>query len=436
MRQLYSQTRFQDKVPSIYINAWESDFSKDHLLVIVSEFLEQVKLVDSSQHLKGLINYAFEKFKWLTNKSVKLIGGVASLATQKGAFYTVAKDLQFKEKDNSSDLSSLYLEQKKAVNELRAILAEVVLATEHKQVLIYVDELDRCRPNYAIELLETIKHIFDVEGMIFIVATDTEQLSHSVNAIYGESFDGAEYLSRFFERSAKLPEPDKFMFALFLIENSNIESYLDDLFFPMKDEGKEAKEYLAAILCNISNYYGLTLRRLKQLFEKYESIVLTLDKNKKFESVLLIQLLCEFSHPDFTFSYSKKREGKNTYSLELRDKYKNYNGNKNSSLLFAAMINESLDDSANDMDEYLSNILKILKGLNSKGFEFNSQLKNLIDGEVTRINFGRSGTNNPYSLKEKIYIDFQKEMKRFPHQVDYLSFDEYFNYVELAANIS
>ena len=91
LRQLYSQTRFQDKVPSIYINAWESDFSKDPLLVIVSEFLEQVKLVDSSQHLKGLINYAFEKFKWLTNKSVKLIGGVASLATQKELFTQLPK---------------------------------------------------------------------------------------------------------------------------------------------------------------------------------------------------------------------------------------------------------------------------------------------------------------------------------------------------------
>ncbi|MEL0615029.1 P-loop NTPase fold protein, partial [Marinomonas arenicola] len=49
---------------------------------------------------------------------------------------------------------------------------------------MFVDELDRCRPSYAVEMLESIKHIFDIKGIVFVVATDSEQLQHGVKAIY------------------------------------------------------------------------------------------------------------------------------------------------------------------------------------------------------------------------------------------------------------
>ena len=65
-------------------------------------------------------------------------------------------------------------------------------------LFILIDELDRCRPNYAIELLENIKHIFDIPGIVFIVATDSKQLSHSINAVYGSKFASEKYLKRFF----------------------------------------------------------------------------------------------------------------------------------------------------------------------------------------------------------------------------------------------
>jgi len=55
-------------------------------------------------------------------------------------------------------------------------------------MFILIDELDRCRPTYAIELLENIKHLFDIEGLYFIIATDSTQLSYSINAVYGNKF--------------------------------------------------------------------------------------------------------------------------------------------------------------------------------------------------------------------------------------------------------
>lgn len=65
-------------------------------------------------------------------------------------------------------------------------------------LFIIIDELDRCRPDYAIRLLEEIKHFFDVPGVAFVIALHGSQLAKSINAVYGPEFDSASYLRRFF----------------------------------------------------------------------------------------------------------------------------------------------------------------------------------------------------------------------------------------------
>ena len=54
-----------------------------------------------------------------------------------------------------------------------------------KKLLIYIDELDRCRPTFAIETLEAVKHFFDLENVIFVFSLDLKQLQHSIATIYG-----------------------------------------------------------------------------------------------------------------------------------------------------------------------------------------------------------------------------------------------------------
>ena len=87
------------------------------------------------------------------------------------------------------------------------ILANSLEQTDGERVqpiVVIVDELDRCRPDYAISLLEEIKHLFDVPGITFLIALHGEQLTHSINAVYGEKFNGSAYLRRFFSRTYKL----------------------------------------------------------------------------------------------------------------------------------------------------------------------------------------------------------------------------------------
>ena len=68
-----------------------------------------------------------------------------------------------------------------------------------------IDELDRCRPPYAIETLEVAKHIFNADGVVFALGLHRQQLTASIKAVYGQDFDAVGYLERFFDLSASLP---------------------------------------------------------------------------------------------------------------------------------------------------------------------------------------------------------------------------------------
>jgi len=74
-------------------------------------------------------------------------------------------------------------------------------------LFILVDELDRCRPTYAVQLLERVKHLFDVDGVVFVFGTNADQLQHSIAGAYGPNFDGFRYLKRFFDRTYVFDEP-------------------------------------------------------------------------------------------------------------------------------------------------------------------------------------------------------------------------------------
>lgn len=76
--------------------------------------------------------------------------------------------------------------------------------TGHSQLLIIIDELDRCNPTYAVKMLERIKHYFDCPGVSFLIGVNLKQLSKTVNNYYGDRFDSERYLKRFFDLHLKL----------------------------------------------------------------------------------------------------------------------------------------------------------------------------------------------------------------------------------------
>lgn len=214
LKRLYSELHSNRNHPVIYIDAWESDFSDNPLTVVTSELLNQLSAINDD------IGKHFGDVKAVLGKFLKgsLIGAAGlmskSLIGEASIGQDLIKTLYEKEpSDFMDDLKDGYSEQIEAISEIRNtlhLLAEVVQKNYGKQlpVIVLVDELDRCRPTYAIEMLEVIKHFFQTKGFVFVVATDTEQLTHSIKAVYGAEFNSKQYLKRFFNRRALLPKPD------------------------------------------------------------------------------------------------------------------------------------------------------------------------------------------------------------------------------------
>ncbi len=76
--------------------------------------------------------------------------------------------------------------------------------------IILVDELDRCMPIYAVRFLEMVKHFFNTENTVFVMAIDKNQLLGIIKKVYGEFFDAEHYLLRFFDFNLQLPQGEAF----------------------------------------------------------------------------------------------------------------------------------------------------------------------------------------------------------------------------------
>jgi hypothetical protein len=90
--------------------------------------------------------------------------------------------------------------------ELKAVVKELPAAGKKQTLVFFVDELDRCRPTFAIELLERVKHLFDVPDIAFVLSVDMRQLQASVAAVYGIGIDAPEYLRKFIDLEFGLPQ--------------------------------------------------------------------------------------------------------------------------------------------------------------------------------------------------------------------------------------
>ena len=75
-----------------------------------------------------------------------------------------------------------------------------------KPIILFIDELDRCRPDYAVDMLEVIKHVFDIENVKVVLVTNTKQLRAVINHRYGAEVDAQKYLDKFLKYSFALPD--------------------------------------------------------------------------------------------------------------------------------------------------------------------------------------------------------------------------------------
>ena len=195
-----------------WFNAWENDFASSPFQVLSAEIPESL-----GEHGGEEITAIVQDIKKV---AVPVAFGLAKMAAGvlvPGSTALVEAVEKLITDDERSDPISDYLKLKRDIQAFRASLeavaAELSGQAEGKPIVIAIDELDRCRPSYAVELLEIAKHIFMTPNVIFVLAINTSELEKSVRSLYGSDFDAERYLRRFFNLSIRVPTHDLGSFA-------------------------------------------------------------------------------------------------------------------------------------------------------------------------------------------------------------------------------
>ncbi len=174
---------------AVYYDAWENDNDTDPVLSLVYEIIKQLG-----------INYAFED----NSNAFKLAGSVLEALTGRN-INGIIENLK------SENPLTKIKEEKDLHENIKNFFTEL-LVERGNRLVIFIDELDRCKPSYAVQLLERIKHYLCDERITFVFSVNLGELQHTIKHYYGNTFDACRYLDRFFDMRLSLPPADKTAF--------------------------------------------------------------------------------------------------------------------------------------------------------------------------------------------------------------------------------
>lgn len=210
----------------IYFNAWEDDFQQDPLLTIIGQIINKIlkgPLKDSKnviKQIKGSIGPALARIGLgIINGGIKSLTGVD--------ISLVLEDIKKTDEQNLSDDYYMLCNTKNILKAELTALADTIYKDTGKPFIFIIDELDRCRPTFAIETLERVKHLFHIKNMIFVLGIARVSLEKSIRSVYGciNTFD---YLHRFIDFEFNLPMIENKVFFEALWKRFQIEKFIEE----------------------------------------------------------------------------------------------------------------------------------------------------------------------------------------------------------------
>lgn len=191
-----------NSVLPVYYDAWLNDNATDPILSIVNEIINQLNLnekIASTPELKEVVK------------------AVALPFVEKYTGLDIERFMDTIEgKDILKDISS-----QQVIHERVNDFFENVIKERGNRLVVFIDELDRCRPDYAVNLLERIKHYFSNENVTYVFSVNIDELQHTIKRFYGEGFSSTEYLDRFFDLTIDIPQIDVDKYFNTICFNSN-----------------------------------------------------------------------------------------------------------------------------------------------------------------------------------------------------------------------
>lgn len=274
-----------EKYLMFHYNCWQYDYYEEPLLALVVAMLdnidEQSNLFSSGYREKATQALAAmgKVLKKIAVDTIEKkfnvdIGAVSELYGEiKGGREETVK------KCDEQHRYDHYYTFKQVLNSMKKQLR---VLTEDQPLVVIVDELDRCLPDYAIRILERLHHLLsDIDNIIVILAIDREQLDHAVQQIFGTRVDTETYLKKFINLEINLDAGNvnenftkKYQDYLALFDGHMLESCLS------------VNEYFSTL------FSQMPIRTQERIMEKAATIHrLLFDGCKKDYSFLCFELL-------------------------------------------------------------------------------------------------------------------------------------------------
>lgn len=209
---------------TVYYDAWINDNDADPILSLVYSIL---KCADS--------DFSFTDGQDILSAVTNIADALSGMPIT-----TVLSSLKGKDLLES-------IRNKKAFDTLVTEFLSSLLPERGERLVVFVDELDRCNPDYAVKFLERIKHYFCDERITFVFSVNMGELQHSIQHHYGNNFDACRYLDRFFDLRLDLPP-------------ANYNKYFDTI-------GLNHDRYFYDQVCQaVVNTYNFSLRETAKFF--------------------------------------------------------------------------------------------------------------------------------------------------------------------------
>lgn len=288
---MWQQQLKNEGFQTIYFNAWENDFDNNPLVAIMSE-LETLTNTNNEEVFKSVI----QKGAVLTKHIAPAI--IKAVADRYIDLKVISDAIENTTKASTEILEAEikeYSSKKKTINEFREELEKFVKHGENTKPLIFiVDELDRCRPNYSVEVLEQIKHFFSVSGIVFVLSIDKKHLGSAIKGFYGsEQINTDEYLRRFIDLEYSIPFPQTNLFVDYLYEYYNFNDFFYSVERSKIFEFKEDSKLLKLISNVLFTKTNSTLRQQEKVFA-VSRLVLSSFKSNEYTFPHLLFILVYF----------------------------------------------------------------------------------------------------------------------------------------------
>lgn len=270
----------EEQIYSIYFDAFANDYQKDPFLAIAAELYNLAK-DEPDEKRKEFNKKASNVAKSLARGAIKIgvrtvTGGLLDGSVLDFADQDIATLLS---NEVDSLIASRLQDTKKdqlAISEFRKFLKEFVAKKGNGVPIIFIiDELDRCKPDFALELLEQIKHFFSVDGIVFLLVLNRKSLEETIRARYGTDVGSTQYLQKFVNLWLSLPrKSDRYQ--------DQGKRYIEYCLRGMLDQGEKYQNYEAAkFLSEVARARRLSCREIERILT-YFALIHNMNKSDHY----------------------------------------------------------------------------------------------------------------------------------------------------------